>query len=368
MVATITNDGLNARPSTAIRSVMPSATVASHAGAARRQAVGQSQTRQAAHAAPSATANGHATRTKPSIPASAWWLRRPMTTNATTTATSAAKASVAAREELDTPPLCNSVPGMADLDLSGAHAVAATIATSAGDLLLDIRRQLDDADHDAGAVRAEGDRRSHDLIVGELARLRPSDPILSEEGDDDPGRAGSDHAWIVDPLDGTREFGEPGRTDWAVHVAFVVEKAVQAAAVALPARGLTLRMDEPPSLPPLGLGPPRIAVSRTRPPQLAEHLTAVLGAELVPMGSAGAKAMAVVLGDADIYVHAGGQWEWDSAAPVGVAAATGLHVSRIDGSPLRYNQPHPWLPDLLICRRELGGPVLDIIATIGPTT
>ena len=87
-----------------------------------------------------------------------------------------------------------------------------------------------------------------------------------------------------------------------------------------------------------------------------------LGAELVAMGSAGAKAMAVVLGHADIYAHSGGQYEWDSCAPVAVAKAAGLHVSRIDGSELRYNQPDPYLPDLLICRPELAAEVLRALA------
>ena len=167
--------------------------------------------------------------------------------------------------------------------------------------------------------------------------------------------------WIVDPLDGTREFGEPPRTDWAVHVALVIGGEPVAGAVALPARGLVLSTASPPRLPP-GVERPRVVVSRTRPPASAQQLVNALDAELVPMGSAGAKAMAVVLGDADIYAHSGGQYEWDSAAPVAVAASAGLHVSRLDGSPLRYNQRDAWLPDLLICRPELAQPVLAALA------
>ena len=187
--------------------------------------------------------------------------------------------------------------------------------------------------------------------------------MLSEEGVDDPARLSATRVWIVDPLDGTREFGEAGRTDWAVHVALVIEGQVRAAAVALPARDLTLSSVPAPTLAPAHDGPPRIVVSRTRPPAIAEELAARLDGVLVPLGSAGAKAMSVVMGDADIYAHSGGQYEWDSAAPVGVAMAANLHTSRLDGSPLVYNQPEPWLPDLLICRPELTARVLDVVRT-----
>jgi 3'(2'), 5'-bisphosphate nucleotidase len=164
--------------------------------------------------------------------------------------------------------------------------------------------------------------------------------------------------WIVDPLDGTREYGEVPRTDWAVHVALVVDGTPVAGAVALPARGLTLATDAAPALPPRGEGSPRVVVSRSRPPAAATRIADALGGELVSLGSAGAKAMAVVLGEADVYPHSGGQYEWDSAAPVAVAAAAGLHVSRLDGSPLVYNRPDPYLPDLLVCRPELADRVI----------
>lgn len=242
------------------------------------------------------------------------------------------------------------------------HQDAAHVATEAGRALLALRCALDEEACDTTALRDRGDRSSHDLIVKALAELYPQDPILSEEAKDHPARLDSRRVWIIDPLDGTREFGEAGRTDWAVHVALIVDGVPVAAAVALPARDLTLNTATPPQVPARPEGPPRIVVSRTRPPALALELAERLHGELVAMGSAGAKTMAVVLGDADIYVHAGGQYEWDSAAPVGVAAAAGLHVSRIDGTPLRYNQANPWLPDQLICRPELAPTVLDAIA------
>lgn len=197
-----------------------------------------------------------------------------------------------------------------------------------------------------------------------LTGARPDDAVLSEEGKDDLRRLDAARTWIIDPLDGTREFSEPPRDDWAVHVALVVAETVVAAAVALPAASLTVSTAEPPPAKPSRSGPIRLVVSRTRPPALAQELAARLGGELMPMGSAGAKAMAVVRGEADVYAHAGGQYEWDSAAPVGVAAAAGFHVSRLDGSTLRYNQPNPWLPDLLVCRADLADRLLEELAQL----
>ena len=242
--------------------------------------------------------------------------------------------------------------------------LATAIATQAGTFLVELRQALRDGDADEATIRAEGDRTAHDYILGELSELRPGDAVLSEEGADNPARLTAARVWIVDPLDGTREFGE-GRADWAVHVALVEGGAVTAAAVALPGLGRTLTMRPPVPLAPAHDGPPRLVVSRTRPPAVAEQVAAAIGAELVPLGSAGAKAMAVALGDADIYLHAGGQYEWDSAAPVGVALACGLHASRLDGSPLVYNQENPWLPDLLVCRPELASVVLPLVRDAG---
>ena len=241
------------------------------------------------------------------------------------------------------------------------HEDAARFAEEAGRLLLGIRTRIDDGEA-VDRVRHEGDLGSHELLLGRLADTHPDDAVLSEEGADDLARLDAERVWIVDPLDGTREFGEPPRTDWAVHVALVIGGEPVAGAVALPARGLVLSTAAPPTLAPPAGGRPRVVVSRTRPPAEADRLVTALGAELVAMGSAGAKAMAVVLGDADVYPHAGGQYEWDSAAPVAVAARAGLHVSRLDGTPLRYNQRDAWLPDLLICRPELAEPVLAALA------
>jgi 3'(2'), 5'-bisphosphate nucleotidase len=237
------------------------------------------------------------------------------------------------------------------------HAISRLVADEAAALLLTVRAALD-AGADPKALKDEGDLASHELIVARLAELRPDDAVLSEEGAADPARLDHDRVWIVDPLDGTREFGESGRSDWAVHVALTARGLPVAGAVALPALGQTLATDAPPTLPPAHAGRPRLIVSRSRPPAVALELARQLEGELIEMGSAGAKAMAVVRGDADVYAHAGGQYEWDSCAPVAVAAAAGLHVSRLDGTPLRYNQADPWLPDLLICRPELAARVL----------
>jgi 3'(2'), 5'-bisphosphate nucleotidase len=210
---------------------------------------------------------------------------------------------------------------------------------------------------EAGAI---GDQRSHALLASILAAAYPDDAILSEESADDAGRLNVARVWIIDPLDGTREFGEPERTDWAVHVALVSGGRLTVGVVALPAAGLTFSSADPLRLPARS-GPMRIAVSRTRPSALAAGVSRALGAQLVPMGSAGAKAMSILLGDSDVYLHSGGQYEWDSAAPVAVALAAGLHASRIDGSPLIYNRFPAWQPDLLICRPELAGKVLEAI-------
>ena len=243
------------------------------------------------------------------------------------------------------------------------HERAAAIATAAGELLLEVRATLEDQNAHPRYVQDAGDQVSHDFIVEALAEEFPDDAVLSEEGADDLARLGAERVWIVDPLDGTREFGERGRADWAVHVALVERGQVVAAAVALPALGLTFTdVPPPPPSPPVGDRRPRMVVSRSRPPAMTGPLQAGLRAELVPLGSAGAKAMAVVVGEADVYAHHGGQYEWDSAAPVGVAAAAGLHVSRLDGAPLEYNRPDPWLPDLLICKAELADVILDIVA------
>jgi 3'(2'), 5'-bisphosphate nucleotidase len=229
------------------------------------------------------------------------------------------------------------------------HEFAARVAEEAGRLLLTIRGYALEADE----LRSEGDRRSHELLVSSLTEEFPEDAWLSEEAPPDSGRLAASRVWIIDPLDGTREFGEPGRTDWAVHVALVADGEPVVGAVSLPAEGITLCAHRPLGVPPRTNGRVRIAVSRTRPTPFALSLADRLDADLVPMGSAGAKIAAVVRGDVDVYAHSGGQYEWDSAAPVAVALAAGLHASRIDGSPLRYNQENPWLPDLLVCRAEL---------------
>jgi 3'(2'), 5'-bisphosphate nucleotidase len=245
--------------------------------------------------------------------------------------------------------------------------VAARLATEAGELLLGVREEL--ADASAGERKDAGDKRSHDFLMEALARERPRDAVLSEEGVDNPIRLSAERVWIVDPLDGTREFSELGRDDWAVHVALWQAGVgapparsvggLVAGAVALPAQGITLATPDV-AQPPPAPATPRIVVSRTRPPAVALAVRDALNGVLVEMGSAGAKVASVVQGLADVYVHAGGQYEWDSAAPVAVARAAGLHTSRIDGSPLIYNQADVLLPDLVVCRPELADAVLAV--------
>jgi 3'(2'), 5'-bisphosphate nucleotidase len=283
------------------------------------------------------------------------------------------------------------------------HVLARDLAAAAGGRLLELRAPGGEPD----LLRKAGDRLSHEFLTAQLAAARPGDVVLSEEGADDPARLAARRVWIVDPLDGTREFGEPGRTDWAVHVALWERSGaggsgdLTAGAVALPAQGRVLstvpreggprshgtgragetdgaggagraektgRAGETGATGATGAaggpGRLRIVVSRTRAPRLVQNISDLIDAELVPLGSAGAKVAAVVCGEADAYVHAGGFYEWDTAAPVAVARAAGCHASRIDGSPLAYNQASLTMPDILVCRPELAATLLQAIREV----
>jgi 3'(2'), 5'-bisphosphate nucleotidase len=237
--------------------------------------------------------------------------------------------------------------------------LAAHLADVAGKLLIEVRTS---GMLSLKALGKAGDATANQFLVHALREQRPDDGLLSEEEKDSDERLAKSRVWIVDPVDGTREYGEE-RTDWAVHVALAVDGQPVIGAVALPGLGVVLRTDQPGTVPP---APEklRMVVSRTRPAKEATDVAEKIGAELVPMGSAGAKAMAVVLGDADIYLHSGGQYEWDSCAPVAVALAHGLHCSRIDGSPLIYNQRDVYMPDLLICRKDHAAMVLDEVKAL----
>lgn len=241
------------------------------------------------------------------------------------------------------------------------HELAARLATEAGELLLEVRVEF--ADATAAERKDAGDKRAHHFLMQALAAERPDDSVLSEEATEEEransARLSAERVWIVDPLDGTREFSELGRDDWAVHVALWQSGELVAGAVALPAQGVTLATPDV-AAPPAPPATPRIVVSRTRPPAVALAVRDALDGVLVEMGSAGAKVASVVQGIADVYVHAGGQYEWDSAAPVAVARAAGLFTSRIDGSPLEYNRADPLLPDLIVCRPELADAVLAV--------
>ncbi len=241
-------------------------------------------------------------------------------------------------------------------------ALARAVAVEAGALLRAIQTNATCSQRDLGD---QGDREANTLILDRLRAARPDDFILSEESHDDRKRCAANRVWIVDPLDGTREYAQ-GFDDWAVHIGLAIDGVPQIGAVAIPASTRVFASDDANALPPATAGRPRMVVSRSRAPDIAIKVAAIIGADLIPMGSAGAKAMAVVAGNADIYLHDGGQYEWDNCAPAAVALAAGFHASRIDGSPLVYNCTDPLLPDLLICRPEWAGPVLAAIASLRP--
>lgn len=237
--------------------------------------------------------------------------------------------------------------------------LAAHLAHHAGQILLQVR---DSGMFEGKALGKAGDATANEFLCHALRAARPEDGLLSEEEKDNADRLKQSRVWIVDPVDGTREYGE-ARTDWAVHVALSIDGKPAIGAVALPGLDAVLRTDQPQALP-RAAETPRLVVSRTRPAKEAVAVSEALGGELVPMGSAGAKAMAVVRGEAEIYLHTGGQYEWDSCAPAAVAAAHGLHCSRVDGSPLIYNNADTYMPDLLICRPEWADKVLELVASL----
>ncbi len=258
--------------------------------------------------------------------------------------------------------MTNQIPDAARTD---DHAFAVWAAERAGERLLEVRGQ----GLEGRELKDAGDAAAQEVLAGLLAEHRPGDHVLSEEASDDKARLEADRVWIIDPLDGTREFSEPPRDDWAVHVALWEKGAagdgLTAGAVAQPALGETFHTGTPAVVPPRSSDRPRIAVSRTRPPAFVQALAEEIDAELVPMGSAGVKVMSVVRDVADAYVHAGGQYQWDNAAPVAVARAAGLHCSRVDGSPLVYNEHDTSLPDLLVCRPELADQILEFVRRHG---
>ncbi|MEM1333484.1 MAG: 3'(2'),5'-bisphosphate nucleotidase CysQ [Actinomycetota bacterium] len=239
--------------------------------------------------------------------------------------------------------------------------LATRLAVEAGQLLVRARGELFASGASSWTVKDAGDGLAQDYLAAELSKHRPDDAVLSEEAADDPRRHGADRVWIIDPLDGTREFGEQGRQDWAVHVALWGGDRFLAGAVSLPALKAVFSTDPATPLRPMRRDRPRLVTSRSRAPYSTVIVAEALDADAIRLGSAGAKAMAVLMGEADAYVHDGGMFQWDSAAPAAVALASGLHASRIDGSPLVYNARDPWLPDFVVCRPELAEPILTAL-------
>ncbi len=251
--------------------------------------------------------------------------------------------------------------GIGNNALMSDHDDALRYAEGAGQILLALRASSTNTGR-SWALGDHGDVNANIYLLDQIANDHPSDCVLSEESADTSARLDADRVWIIDPLDGTREFSEPGRSDWAVHVAlWERDRGLTAGAVTLPALSQGFVTNPPSVVPSDPDRPRRVVVSRSRPPAAARRVADAIDAEVVTLGSAGAKVMAVVSGLVDAYVHTGGQYEWDSAAPIAVAAAAGLHTSRVDGSPMLYNRPDPWLPDLIVCRPEFAERALEAI-------
>ena len=239
--------------------------------------------------------------------------------------------------------------------------LASRVATEAGAMLVELRDELVAEGIHYWDLKDEGDVAGHRYIMSALTSARPDDVILSEEAADNRRRLSAERVWIIDPIDGTNEFAEHPRHDWAIHIALWEAGELTAASVALPTLGITFDASPAAVVPPSTRAKPLLVTSRSRNPYCAVMVANALGCDVARLGSAGAKAMAIVMGEADIYVHDGGMYQWDSAAPSAVAKAAGLHVSRIDGSPLKYNQESLWLPDFLVCRTELAEPALNAL-------
>lgn len=239
--------------------------------------------------------------------------------------------------------------------------LASRVATEAGAMLVELRDELVAEGIHYWDLKDEGDVAGHRYIMSALTAARPDDVILSEEAADNRRRLNAERVWIIDPIDGTNEFAEHPRHDWAIHIALWEAGELTAASVALPTLGVTFDASPAAVVPPSTRARPLLVTSRSRNPYCAVMVANALGCDVARLGSAGAKAMAIVMGEADIYVHDGGMYQWDSAAPSAVAKAAGLHVSRIDGSPLEYNKESLWLPDFLVCRSELAEPALKAL-------
>ena len=272
--------------------------------------------------------------------------------------------------------------------------LARDVAQAAGQRLIALRRDfgpVDAADRDQiRALRDAADRASHEFILSRLNAERPDDAVLSEEGHDGLERDTAHRVWIVDPLDGTSEFGQ-GRADFAVHVALWQRDdsagpgtaRLVAGCIDLPAQRVTYssadsgafasaRADTDSDLTVHRPGAPvRVVVSRTRPPALAidpERLAAALevanieigAVDVLRVGSVGAKVAELLGGRADLYLHDSGFYEWDVAAPLIVAEHYGLRACHLNGTTITFNHRPPWVKDLVVGKPEL---VAAVVAT-----
>lgn len=233
------------------------------------------------------------------------------------------------------------------------HELARTLASTAGEFLVDYQRDGLAADRWGEWLGADGDAAAHDVIIEQLHSARPDDAWLSEEGRDDPEeRSMSERAWVIDPLDGSADFGR-GTNEWAVHVALTERGSATAGAVAVPGLGRVFSTDEATAVGSRTDRAPVVVTGRARHWTDGQRVAGALSGELVVCGSAGVKAMLVVAGVADIYVHAGALYEWDVCAPAIVAQAHGLVAVAPDGAELRFNKSRPVVPGVVITHPDL---------------
>lgn len=247
-----------------------------------------------------------------------------------------------------------------DFDPANDHQLAAALAAKAGQALSELRERPHSGGFDPWGLRDEGDRLAHNLLVELLGSHRPDDIVLSEEGREDRRRLDADRTWIIDPLDGTHDYPFLDSIEWAVHVALVEEQRPTAAAVAVPGMDQVFATDLGSAAEPMDRDQPLVISGRSN-AYLASEVAETIGGKLTACGSSGVKAMLVVSGAVDVYVHGSGLYEWDVCAPAAVAEALGMVVTDLEGDEIVYNKSQPIVRGLVISRPEFAEATRDTL-------